>query len=154
MDNHLDRIRWSAAAVLLLALLAVWFTSFPQEGVQEGDDSPSAMVYGPFEPFLQEHFDIYGGVKYDKSSEVGDDHHLVIRLKERDDALARKIADEHDMVLKGSPLSFFEEVYYSLKHSQTNLSRQRKQEVIDSLRAHPDVRQLIVSPLKKRVKRI
>uniref|UniRef100_A0A1I8AIR0 P/Homo B domain-containing protein n=1 Tax=Steinernema glaseri TaxID=37863 RepID=A0A1I8AIR0_9BILA len=113
MNNCLDRIRWSAAAFLLLLALV-------------------------------------SAVEHDSLLREGDDHHVVIKLKKRDDALARKIADEHNMVVRGAP---FMDTFYHLEHSDASVSRRRKRAVTESLSAHPDVHEHFVSPVKSRSKR-
>jgi hypothetical protein len=74
--------------------------------------------------------------------------HTVIKLAKRDDQLARRIADEHNMVVLGKP---FLDSHYFLAHSDSTLPHRRKRSTIERLSEHPDVRWL--SEQRPRVRR-
>uniref|UniRef100_A0A1I7Y3L2 P/Homo B domain-containing protein n=1 Tax=Steinernema glaseri TaxID=37863 RepID=A0A1I7Y3L2_9BILA len=93
---------------------------------------------------------LVSSVEHDSLLQEGNDYHVVIKLKKRDDALAKKIAEEHHMVVRGAP---FMDSYYHLEHSDVSVSRRQKRAVTGSLSAHPDVSEHFVSPVKKRLKR-
>jgi subtilisin-like proprotein convertase family protein/subtilisin family serine protease len=74
--------------------------------------------------------------------------HTVIKLAKRDDQLASRIADEHNMVVLGKP---FLDSHYFLAHSDSTLPHRRKRSTIERLSEHPDVRWL--SEQRPRVRR-
>jgi subtilisin-like proprotein convertase family protein/subtilisin family serine protease len=74
--------------------------------------------------------------------------HTVIKLAKRDDQLARRIADEHNMIVLGKP---FLDSHYFLAHSDSTLPHRRKRSTIERLSEHPDVRWL--SEQRPRVRR-
>uniref|UniRef100_A0A915B182 P/Homo B domain-containing protein n=1 Tax=Parascaris univalens TaxID=6257 RepID=A0A915B182_PARUN len=75
--------------------------------------------------------------------------HTVIRLARRDDELARRIAAEHGMEVRGKP---FLDSHYFL-HDTSKRSRRRKREVISKLKDHPAVEWADEQRPRRRVKR-
>ena len=75
--------------------------------------------------------------------------HTVIRLEKRDDELARRIAEEHNMVVKGQP---FLDSHYFLEHKE-QVSKRRKRSTILSLNEHPDVEWVSEQRPRPRTKR-
>lgn len=75
--------------------------------------------------------------------------HTIIRLVKRDDELARQIAEEHDMHVKGEP---FLDNHYFLYHNKEK-SRRHKRSVIERLDAHSAVQWVEEQRPKRRVKR-
>lgn len=93
-------------------------------------------------------------IEHDSVCKDGDEScpepsHTVIRLAKRDDDLARKIAAEHGMHVKGKP---FLESHYFLDHP-TKRSRRRKREIVSRLEDHPLVEWVSEQRPRKRVKR-
>ncbi|PIC52234.1 hypothetical protein B9Z55_002422 [Caenorhabditis nigoni] len=76
--------------------------------------------------------------------------HTVIRLAKRDDELARRIAADHDMHVKGEP---FLDTHYFLYHSETTRTRRHKRAIVERLDTHPAVEWVEEQRPKKRVKR-
>ncbi|WKX90706.1 hypothetical protein Q1695_009505 [Nippostrongylus brasiliensis] len=76
--------------------------------------------------------------------------HTVIRLAKRDDDLARKLAAEHGMRVKGEP---FLDSHYFLYHEDESHSRRRKRSAIERLDAHPAVEWLSEQRARRRSKR-
>nr|CDJ84260.1 unnamed protein product [Haemonchus contortus] len=76
--------------------------------------------------------------------------HTVIRLAKRDDALARKLAAEHGMRVRGEP---FLDSHYFLYHEDESHSRRRKREAVKRLDSHPAVEWLSEQRARRRTKR-
>ncbi|KJH51136.1 convertase P-domain protein [Dictyocaulus viviparus] len=76
--------------------------------------------------------------------------HTVIRLVKRDDELARKIAAEHGMLVKGEA---FLDNHYFLYHKDDSHTRRRKRETIARLESHPAVEWLSEQRPRRRSKR-
>ncbi|GMR53989.1 hypothetical protein PMAYCL1PPCAC_24184 [Pristionchus mayeri] len=95
---------------------------------------------------------VINGIEHDSvctGDSCADSHHTVIKLVKRDDALARKIALDHDMEIRGEP--FMDSHYFAYHKEPTE--RRRKREVIESLEAHPHVDAVHEQIPRKRVKR-
>uniref|UniRef100_A0A7E4ZQC0 P/Homo B domain-containing protein n=1 Tax=Panagrellus redivivus TaxID=6233 RepID=A0A7E4ZQC0_PANRE len=75
--------------------------------------------------------------------------HTVIKLEKRDDEMARRIAAEHGMVVKGQP---FLDSHYFVEHAFPSSNR-RKRSAITRLNDHPDVRWVSEQRPKRRTKR-
>ncbi|ETN70856.1 convertase P-domain protein [Necator americanus] len=76
--------------------------------------------------------------------------HTVIRLAKRDDQLARKLASEHGMRVRGEP---FLDSHYFLYHEDESHSRRRKRAAVQRLESHPAVEWLAEQRPKRRTKR-
>ncbi|CAI4229915.1 unnamed protein product [Auanema sp. JU1783] len=76
--------------------------------------------------------------------------HTIIRLEKRDDVLARKIAEDHGMHVRGDP---FLDSHYFLYHKDETLSRRRKRSVHQRLEEHPAVAWSQEQRPKRRTKR-
>ncbi|XGW19896.1 hypothetical protein V3C99_003605 [Haemonchus contortus] len=76
--------------------------------------------------------------------------HTVIRLARRDDELARKIASDHGMEVRGKP---FLGSHYFLYHKDESHSRSRKREALMRLDSHPAVEWLSEQRPRPRTKR-
>ncbi|KAK6060365.1 peptidase, S8/S53 family [Cooperia oncophora] len=76
--------------------------------------------------------------------------HTVIRLAKRDDELARKLAAEHGMRVRGEP---FLDSHYFLYHNDESHSRRRKRSAVKRLDAHPAVEWLSEQRARRRTKR-
>ncbi|CAI5439412.1 unnamed protein product [Caenorhabditis angaria] len=93
--------------------------------------------------------------EHDSLCENGDEncvepHHTVIRLAKRDDELARQIAEEHGMDVKGEP---FLDSHYFLYHKDSTKTRRHKRAVYERLDSHPAVEWSEEQRPKRRTKR-
>ncbi|CAD6184311.1 unnamed protein product [Caenorhabditis auriculariae] len=98
---------------------------------------------------------VINGIQHDSvcddgSSECPEPTHTVIRLEKRNDELAREIAAQHDMHVKGEP---FMESHYFLYHSDEKKSRRHKRAIVERLDSHPAVEYVEEQRPRKRVKR-
>lgn len=85
-----------------------------------------------------------GGQKCEEPS------HHILKLVKRDDRLAREIAQDYGMEVKGDP---FLESHYFLSEDKTGVGAQRRRKrSIESIQ-HPEVAELIVDRPRRRVKR-
>ncbi|KAL6731403.1 hypothetical protein Aduo_002273 [Ancylostoma duodenale] len=76
--------------------------------------------------------------------------HTVIRLAKRDDELARRLAAEHGMKVRGEP---FLDSHYFLYHEDESHSRRRKRAAVQRLDSHPAVEWLAEQRPRRRTKR-
>uniref|UniRef100_A0A1I7XGM8 Peptidase_S8 domain-containing protein n=1 Tax=Heterorhabditis bacteriophora TaxID=37862 RepID=A0A1I7XGM8_HETBA len=76
--------------------------------------------------------------------------HTVIRLSSRDDELARKLAEQHGMHVKGD---VFMDNYYFLYHTEPNRPMRHKRSAIMRLNEHPAVEWIEEQRPRHRVKR-
>uniref|UniRef100_A0A914CF84 Uncharacterized protein n=1 Tax=Acrobeloides nanus TaxID=290746 RepID=A0A914CF84_9BILA len=83
----------------------------------------------------------------EETGTCADSIHTVIKLAKRDDALARRIARDYGLEVKGKP---FLESHYFLAHPAEHTSR-RKRSVLQSLSEHPDVQ--LVNEVEPRPRR-
>lgn len=79
-----------------------------------------------------------------------DPHHVTIRLSERDDELAKRIAAEHGFKVVGKP--FLDSVYF-LEHLNNGHERRVKRDLFDSISQHPLVLEATEQVPKRRTKR-
>ncbi|CEF65273.1 Proprotein convertase subtilisin/kexin type 4 [Strongyloides ratti] len=76
--------------------------------------------------------------------------HTVLTLKKRDDNLAKKIAQAHQMYIKGQP---FLEASYFLEHHNISHYRRKRFIIHELINKHPDVISITYDYEMKRVKR-
>lgn len=65
--------------------------------------------------------------------------------------MARRIADDHGMVVKGNP--FLDDRHYFLYHADEQRSRRHKRDIHSRLESHPDVEWFGAQRAKRRSKR-
>ncbi|KAK0424781.1 hypothetical protein QR680_008851 [Steinernema hermaphroditum] len=75
---------------------------------------------------------------------------IVIKLEKRNDEMAKKIANEHGLAVKGEA---FMDSYYHLAFDDSQLSAEQKQAVYARLTDNPDVEEVTKSFAHKRAKR-
>jgi hypothetical protein len=90
----------------------------------------------------------------DKTGQVQkceDPSHHILKLVKRDDKLARQIAQEHGMLVKGEP---FLDSHYFLSEDNTGAGiKRRRKRSIESMKERPEVIDLIIDRPRRRVKR-
>ncbi|KAI6182606.1 CRE-BLI-4 protein [Aphelenchoides bicaudatus] len=77
--------------------------------------------------------------------------HTVIKLAKRDDELARRLARDMGMVVRGEP--FLDDKHYFISHADGSQPSRRKRSVLAQLNDHPDVEWIREDKPKRRSKR-
>ncbi|KAI6226031.1 Convertase P-domain protein [Aphelenchoides besseyi] len=76
--------------------------------------------------------------------------HTILKLAKRDDELARRIARDHNMVVKGKP---FMDSHYFVQHDDQTQPHRHKRSTLMRLENHPDVEWVREDAPRKRTKR-